>query len=152
MSNKTIPLRLARRRKYTKKMQQAHELSLQINANAQSTTAVMKLGGRIIHRSVEKLEPKTFPSGGWTPEDGKKYRQLIEEAIDEYKAEPGLIPNTIQIYNSKREPLLTKWGRTLIHPLNIDPREASSNAELPPVVWKEFRFIDKDGHPLITTH
>jgi len=169
MSNKTIPLRRVSRRKYTNKMQQAHELSLQINANAQSTTAVMKLGGRIIHRRVDRFEPKTFPSGGivlnddahavqefeilgWTPEDGKRYRQLIEEAIDEYKAEPGLIPNTIQIHDAKWGHLRTEWGRTPIHPLDIDPREASSCADLPPVVWKEFRFIDKDGHPLTSTH
>jgi hypothetical protein len=134
MSNKTIPLRRARRRKHTKKMQQAHELSLQINANAQSTTAVMNLGGRIIHRRVDRFEPKTFPSGGivlrddipseqefetilgWTPEDGKRYRHLIAEAIRE-ASEEGCSP--------------------------IDPTG---------ITWKEYTFIDKDGHPITTTY
>ena len=126
----------------------------------------MKLGGRIIHRSVDRLEPKTFPSGGislrsdipseqdfetilgWTPEDGKRYRQLIEEAIGEYKTEPGLIPNTIHIHDAKWGPLRTEWGWTPIHPLDIDPREASITPDHPPITWKEFTFIDNDGNPV----
>lgn len=141
MSNKTIPLRRARRRRETKlKTQRAlNALNNMLQACdkylAQPVPAHFPSGG-ISLRSDIPSEQEFETILGWTPEDGKRYRQLIEEAIDEYKVEPGLlIPNTIQIHDAKWGPLRTEWAWTPVHPLDIDRHKASEESceDLPPM-------------------
>lgn len=169
MANKIIPLRRVAKHKKRRLQRRIAQFSTQIATQYLDEAKIWsrRVGGTVYANEPWSSQLRTewgrTPISSQLEFDGKKYRQLIEAAIDEYKAETPIqcqgCPKHIPMPNLEDPSERMCCGERVdaaVENRHIIPNflstEECSTPDHPHIIWKEFTFIDKDGNPLTTAH